>query len=86
MLKIVNNREAKTLLEICFDRIEQGSLIYSDSWSAYNKLIIGQQTVNNKFHFVDPNTGVCTNTIESLWKSAKSKFKEMHGCKRGAIQ
>ncbi|CAF0823336.1 unnamed protein product [Brachionus calyciflorus] len=40
------------------------------------------KTVNHSINFIDPDSGACTNRIESLWRECKQKFKEMNGCKR----
>ena len=90
--QIVPNRKAETLLSIIYDHVQPGTLIYSDCWSAYNKISylhqnqIKHQTVNHSCNFVCPQTMACTNTIESLWNTAKIKFKEMRGCNRLYIQ
>jgi len=36
-------------------------------------------TVNHSVNFVDPGTGLHTNSVENLWRCAKDKFKRMHG-------
>ncbi|CAF1057175.1 unnamed protein product [Brachionus calyciflorus] len=78
--------EAETLLSIIYEKCRQGSTIFSDCWSCYNKISslkdFKHQTVNHSLNFVDPNTGTCTNKIESLWNACKHKFKEMHGCQK----
>ncbi|RNA00725.1 ISXO2-like domain-containing [Brachionus plicatilis] len=45
-----------------------------------------QLTVNHTYNFLDPNTGACTNRIESLWNSSKYRFKDMRSSKRSEIQ
>ena len=38
------------------------------------------QVVNHSLHFVDPGTGVHTQTVESYWTRVKTKLKRMKGC------
>lgn len=89
-MQLVPDREATTLLGIIYERCEKGSIIYSDCWSSYNKISklkeFKHQTVNRSYNFVDPQSGTCTNLIESLWNVSKQKFKEIKGCKRANIQ
>ena len=53
------------------------------SWHAYRptqpKLGLQHETVNHSVHFVDPCTGVHTQSIESYWAKTKYKFKVMKG-------
>ncbi|CAF0771784.1 unnamed protein product [Brachionus calyciflorus] len=87
---LVPDREALTLLGIIYEKCREGTIIYSDCWSSYSKLSqlknFHHKTVNHSFNFVDPESGACTNKIESLWRSCKAKFKEMNGCTRSMIQ
>ncbi|CAF0955135.1 unnamed protein product [Brachionus calyciflorus] len=89
-LEIVKNREADTLLQIIYEKCLDGTTIYSDCWSSYNKINcfknFKHRTVNHSVNFIDPSSGVYTNRIESIWNICKSKFKEMRGCSRGMIQ
>ncbi|CAF1143582.1 unnamed protein product, partial [Brachionus calyciflorus] len=89
-MEIVEYREAKTLVSIVYEKVKSGTIIYSDCWASYNKLSkfkdYQHKTVNHSLNFIDPETGCCTNRIESLWNSCKQKFKEMKGCKRVYIQ
>ena len=38
------------------------------------------RVVNHSLHFVDPGTGVHTQTVESYWNRVKTKLKRMKGC------
>ncbi|CAF0979658.1 unnamed protein product [Brachionus calyciflorus] len=88
--EIVPNREAITLLPIIYDKVLAGSTIMSDCWSAYQKISrlrdFNHLTVNHTYNFLDPNSGACTNRIESLWNVSKHRFKDMRGAKRSDIQ
>lgn len=89
-MQLVPDGEAPTLLGIIYDICEIGSIIYSDCWPSYNKISkmkdFNHQTVNHSYNFVDPDSGTCTNLIESLWNFSKQKFKEIKGCKRSNIK
>jgi hypothetical protein len=77
-LVTVPRRDAGTLLAVIQQWIRPGTTVHSDQWGAYNQLAnIGYAhgTVNHTLHFVDPNTGVTTNRVESMWQRAKAKFK-----------
>lgn len=67
-----------------------GTNAYSDCWASYAKISklteFKHQTVNHSYNFLDPDTGTCTNRIESLWNASKHKFKDMRGCNRTYIQ
>jgi len=65
-----------------------GTTIWSDEWAAYRTLgQVGYQhvTVNHSRFYVDPNTGVHTNDIESRWNAAKKRFRQMFGVHREFI-
>ena len=82
-LELVDKRDAATLLPIIRKAVQPGTIIHSDQWGAYNKiqseLNLQHGVVNHSINFVDPDTGVHTQTIESYWAKAKYKFKEMKG-------
>jgi transposase-like protein len=73
-VKIVENRTAETLHEIISNHVAPGSIVYTDCWRGYTgmeELNVTHRTVNHSEHFVDPDTGVHTNTIEGLWNGIK---------------
>ena len=81
---VVKNRKKETLLSLIYDHIAPGSIVYSDMWKAYNDISkldrnCTHQMVNHSIHFVDPQTGVHTISIESVWKTCKMKFKQICG-------
>jgi len=71
-MEVVDQRDAATLLPIISDHIKPGTIIWSDGWAAYNGIaalpgVASHETVNHSRHFVNPRSGVNTNTIESYW-------------------
>jgi transposase-like protein len=79
----LTKRDAATLLPIIQKVVRPGSIVYSDEWRAYRqiqpKLGLQHETVNHSVNFVDPSTGVHTQSIESYWAQTKYKFKVMKG-------
>lgn len=70
----VELRDRATLLPIIKEWILPGSTIMSDCWKPYD--ILGKEgyehlTVNHSVTFKDPETGACTNKIESSWGALK---------------
>ena len=66
----VPDRTAETLVAIIRDWIEPGITAIRDCWGGYRKLesqVFTHRTVIHSIHFVDPDTGAETNTIESTW-------------------
>ena len=63
----VGDRSAATLLDVIKEHVEEGSVIYSDSWKGYKTedLVAAgfdHWKVNHRFHFVNPDTGVNTSS------------------------
>ena len=71
----VRNRKKETLIPIIQQNISKGSMIWSDEWSAYACLpSFGylHESVNHSVQFKNPDTGCCTNGIESVWSQFRS--------------
>lgn len=73
-LFVVDDRKASTLTQILTDNIYSDSIVHTDMWRGYVKLkdkFIAHGTVNHSQNFVDPVTGINTNTIEGEWSGIK---------------
>ena len=75
----VMKRDAETLLPIIQAFIHPESIIMTDKWGTYNSIDqleqgYQHQTVNHSKNLVDPETGACTNRIESKWCQLKPKI------------
>lgn len=82
-VEIVPNRSSAVLLPIISRVCRPGSIIYSDEWRAYNSISdFAHFTVNHSLNFVNPETGVHTQNIESYWNKIKLNFKTMKGVKK----
>ncbi len=71
-----NQRGADVLLPLIQRWVLPGSIIHTDEWGAYNQLTrLGytHDSVNHSLQFVDPATGVHTNTQEGLWHHLKKQ-------------
>ena len=85
LLQYVPDRSGDTLLPIIKEWCAPGTEIYSDGWAAYNSIEDIEDrdyehgVVVHERHFVDPETGVCTNAVEEMWSQAKRKMKRMVG-------
>jgi hypothetical protein len=74
----VPDRTAETLLTVLSRHLRIGTIVYSDLWRGYirltDRLHLEHQSVNHSYHFVDPVTGVHTNTIEATWCALKKSI------------
>jgi transposase-like protein len=73
---VVPDRKIQTLVEVIVDNVAEGSIIYTDCWSGYSdaeltNIGFTHDTVNHTYHFVDPITGLCINSIEATWSKMK---------------
>ena len=78
----VDRRSADVLIPKIEAHVAPGATIFSYDWRAYHRLPrhgYDHQIVVHKYNFVDPITGVHTNSIEGFWGNAKNPFKAKHG-------
>jgi hypothetical protein len=66
-------------------QIAENTAIDIYQWRAYTQVatvpgVAGHATVNHSVNFVDPQTGIHTQHIESYWNQVKVKLKRMRGC------
>ena len=71
-MEVVDQRDASTLLPIINGHIVAGTTVWSDMWAAYNGIaalpgVAAHERVNHSIQFVNPATGVHTNTTEAYW-------------------
>ena len=85
---IVEDRSEETLLEVIMENVELGSTIYTDCWRGYlnlNSYGYIHYTVNHSRNFVDPETAVHTQTIESTWGALKRFLRRHNICNRSSL-
>ena len=77
-----NVRNHHTLVGLIKKHVRPGTTILTDCWKGYNKLAdhgYTHLTVNHSQGFINPATGVHTNTCEGMWFHAKTHMKRGHG-------
>ena len=82
-----NKRNHHTLLRLIKQHVAPETIILTDKWKGYNALRHHPHlVVNHSRGFVDPVTGVHTNTCEGMWFHAKRHMLRGHGRTRGVPQ
>ena len=83
----MENRDKRTLMEIIGRHVAAGSIVCTDLWGGYQGLDeefdLEHRTVNHTQNFVDPETGVHTNTIEGTWNGIKLKIAPRNRTRQG---
>ena len=84
----VECRDAGTLELAIRENIEEESIVFTDGWKSYSRIAencnVVHRTVNHSRFFKDPETGVCTNTVEGLNTALKSAVPVQHRTERNA--
>jgi transposase-like protein len=77
-VRVVEKRDAETIVDVLRDHVLPGSIVHTDCWRGYVHITednaVVHRTVNHSMHFVDPETGVHTNSIEGKWAALKRKI------------
>jgi transposase-like protein len=73
------------------DNIEEGSIIYSDSWKGdttedLHNAGFEHFKVKHKYNFVNPDTGVHMQNTERMWGLAKWRNKKHRGIARHFLE
>ena len=77
-----NRRDHNTLITLIKEHVLPGTTILTDKWKGYNALQhhgFPHQVVNHSQGFVDPVTGVHTNSCEGMWFHAKNHMRRGTG-------
>ena len=85
--EVVERRDAATLVEVISRHVAPGSIVNTDLWRGYTELSetldVEHRTVNHSQHFVNPDDGTHTNTIEGTWNGIKMKVASRKRCREG---
>ena len=75
----IPDKAATTLMPLVQRYVAPGSEIHTDGLRSYGGIPglpvnppYTHLVVNHSEHFVDPNTGACTNNVENYWGRAKT--------------
>jgi transposase-like protein len=82
-----NSRSKETLLDLINKTVEKGTTIMTDCWKGYSGLTgdgFIHLIISHKYHFIDPDTWVNTQKIESNWRPFKRKLTR-GGIKKNAL-
>ena len=79
---IIPNAKTKTLLPIIQEKVEPDSIVYTDTFGAYNALDVSDfhhRRINHSKLFADDRNHI--NGIENFWNQAKRHMKKYNGIK-----
>ena len=88
-LQFVPNKDAPTLLPIIAAVSPAGAVQITDGWRGYfglDALGFTHWNVNHARGFVNPLTGIHTNTIEGVWSLVRGDLRKYRGLRRNALQ
>ena len=79
---IIPNAKTKTLLPIIQEKVEPDSIVYTDTFGAYNALDVSDfhhRRINHSKLFADDRNHI--NGIENFWNQAKRHMRKYNGIK-----
>lgn len=80
---IIPNAKTDTLLPIIKEKVEPDSIVYTDTFAAYNALDVSDfhhQRINHSKLFADRHNHI--NGIENFWNQAKRHLRRFNGIKK----
>jgi transposase len=80
---IIPNARTQTLLPIIEEKVEPDSIVYTDTFKAYNALDVSDfhhMCINNSELFADRQNHI--NGIENFWNQAKRHLRKFNGIKQ----
>jgi ISXO2-like transposase domain len=85
--EVVERRDAQTLIDVISRHVANGSIVHTDMWGGYSRLEellnVQHRTVNHSHHFVNPEDGSHTNSIEGTWNGIKLKVAPRNRTREG---
>jgi len=83
---VVNNTRTKTLMPIISRKIKPDSIVYTDSYSAYNALDVSRfqhERINHSTDFAKGENHI--NGIENFWSQAKRVLRKYNGIHKASF-
>ena len=80
---IIPNAKTETLLPIIEEKVRPDSIVYTDTFTAYNALDVStfhHQRINHSKLFADRHNHI--NGIENFWNQAKRHLRKFNGIKK----
>ncbi|KAJ4449044.1 hypothetical protein ANN_00438 [Periplaneta americana] len=81
VIVFVVRRNRENIFPVIQNFVIPGTTIWTDEWRAYtglNEIGYVHNTVNHSRNFVDPVTGVCTNSVEAYWSRLKKFLRQIN--------
>ena len=78
--QVISTAKTDTLMPIIREKIAPDSIVYTDSWRAYNALDVSEfkhYRINHSKQFVDKHNHI--NGIENFWSQAKRSLRKFNG-------
>ena len=83
---IIPNVKAETLLPIIHEKVNPESIVYTDTFKAYNALDVStfrHQRINHSKRFANESNHI--NGIENFWSQAKRQLRKFNGIKKDSF-
>jgi len=83
---VVDNTRTKTLMPIISGKIKPDSIVYTDSYSAYNALDVSRfhhERINHSIEFAKGKNHI--NGIENFWNQAKRVLRKYNGIHKASF-